>query len=105
HQKAARGPGAPIFWDYHVFLLAEAPWEVWDPDTTLGFPVPAAEYFERSFRPDLARPAELAPQLRVVEAEELARVFASDRGHMRGPDGRFSRPPPSWPPIGPHGAA
>ncbi len=97
HQRAARGPAAPLFWDYHVIVLAEGPWEVWDPDSTLGCPVGAAFYLERSFRPGL--PAELAPIFRVVRAAEIVATLASDRSHMRGPDGRFERRPPPWPPV------
>lgn len=97
HQRAARGPSAPLFWDYHVFVLAGSPWEVWDLDSTLGCPVPAAEYVRRSFRSGL--PPDLAPVFRVVRADELIAALASDRSHMRGPDGRFERPPPPWPPV------
>lgn len=96
-QRAARARFAPIFWDYHVFVLAEDPWEVWDLDSTLGMPVPAREYLIRSFRPGL--PPELAPVFRVVPGEDLRAAFASDRSHMRGADGRFERPPPPWPPV------
>lgn len=99
HQRAAPRPGAALFWDYHVFVLAEAPWEVWDLDTTLGCPVPAARYFERSFRDGL--PPDLAPIFRVVAADELRATLASDRSHMRKADGRYERPPPPWPPVSP----
>lgn len=103
HQRAAVRAGWPILWDYHVVLLAGAPWEVWDLDTTLGMPVPAADYLRRSFRAGV--PEELAPRFRVVDATELAETFASDRSHMRLPSGRFKKKPPPWPPIGPPGAA
>lgn len=99
HQRAARRPGAPLFWDYHVFVLAEDPWEVWDLDSTLGMPVPAAVYVARSFRAGL--PPELAAVFRVVPADELRATFASDRSHMRSRDGRFERPPPPWPTVSP----
>ena len=97
HQRAARGRSAPIFWDYHVIVLAEDPWEVWDLDTTLGLPLPAIDYLRSSFRAGL--PAELAPIFRVVPADLFVATLASDRSHMRGPDGRFERPPPPWPTI------
>ena len=97
HQRAARSATAPLYWDYHVIVLAEEPWEVWDLDSTLGFPVPAAEYVRRSFRPGL--PPEFAPIFRVVPAAVMRANLATDRSHMRGPDGRFERPPPPWPPI------
>jgi hypothetical protein len=97
HQRAARSPSAPLLWDYHVFLLAETPWEVWDLDTWLGVPVPAGEYLKRSFRTPL-RP-DLEPLFRVVASDEFVRALASDRSHMRRRDGSFERPPPPWPPI------
>ena len=103
HQRAARKPGAPLVWDYHVVLLVGAPWEIWDLDTSLGFPVPAAKYLARSFRADL--PASYLPVFRVVEASAFTAAFASDRSHMRGPDGRWLRAPPPWPAIGSPGAA
>jgi protein N-terminal glutamine amidohydrolase len=105
HQKQARRPGAPLSWDYHVLLLVRDPWEIWDFDTTLGFPVPAAMYLRRSFRPELDIPAELTPWFRRVNAAELAATFASDRSHMRDRRGAFQRPPPPWPAIGAEGVA
>jgi protein N-terminal glutamine amidohydrolase len=97
HQRAARRPGAPIVWDYHAVVLAMDPCEVWDPDTTLGFPTPALSYLTQSFRAGV--PARFAPRFRIVEAADYLRSFSSDRAHMRGRDGRFQRPPPPWAPI------
>ena len=99
-QQGAVAPGEPVFWDYHVVVLAQGPWQIWDLDTRLGCPVPATTYLRRSFRPELTLPPELTPRFRLVDAAELARTFASDRSHMRDPDGRFSQPPPPWPAIG-----
>jgi hypothetical protein len=103
HQRAARLPGTPMVWDYHVVLLAGDPWEVWDLDTTLGLPVPAEAYLLASFNPHVPRP--FRPRFRVVEAGRFGEVFASDRSHMRRADGRFRKPPPPWPAIGPEGGA
>ena len=103
HQRAT-APDDPTFWDYHVVLLARDPWEIWDLDTRLGCPVAATTYLRRSFRPELALRAEFTPRFRLVEATALARTFASDRSHMRGPDGLYREPPPPWPPIGGEGA-
>ncbi|MFO0760127.1 MAG: hypothetical protein U0359_26835 [Byssovorax sp.] len=96
-QKASPRPGRPILWDYHVILLAQDPWEIWDLDTTLGFPLPAADYLRASF--PLPLPEELMPCFRLVPPDELAATFASDRRHMRRADGRYRKPPPPWPPI------
>ena len=100
HQRAAEAPGEPVFWDYHVVVLARRPWEIWDLDTTLGCPMPARTYLRRSFRPELDLPPELRPRFRVVDAAALARTFVSDRSHMRGPDGAYRESPPPWPAIG-----
>jgi hypothetical protein len=103
HQRAAARPEWPILWDYHVVLLCAEPWEVWDLDSTLGMPVPAADYVRRSFRAGIA--AELLPRFRLVDAGAFTRVFASDRGHMRTASGRWKKRPPLWPAILPEGVA
>lgn len=99
-QRSAGREGEPVLWDYHVVLLVQGPWEVWDLDTTLACPVGAASYLLRSFRPRTAVPAAFAPRFRLVGAAELASSFASDRSHMRTPGGQWSAPPPPWPPVG-----
>jgi hypothetical protein len=91
------GKGKPIVWDYHVVLLVADPWEVWDLDTTLGLPLPALEYLALSFHPSV--PAPFQPRFRLVDADLFRETFASDRAHMRAPDGGFQKPPPPWPPI------
>ena len=50
-QRAAPRPGVPMFWDYHVVLvMRDGASFVWDLDTTLGFPVSARTYLDRTFR-------------------------------------------------------
>jgi len=98
-QRAGRG--RPIVWDYHVIVLAEAPFEVWDVDTTLGLPLPAAEYLAKSFHENVPKPYQ--PRFRLVPAEVYVDVFCSDRAHMRKRDGSFTRPAPVWPTITPKG--
>jgi protein N-terminal glutamine amidohydrolase len=93
---------APVVWDYHVVALQvgrDAAW-VFDLDSTLAFPIELPRYLERTFRPLPREHADLAPRFRLVAAAELARTFASDRRHMRTPDGAWLKPPPPWPAIG-----
>lgn len=91
-------PGQPLFWDYHV-IYAEAGL-VYDRDSALGFPVPAALYLERSFLPEASLREGDRPRFRPVPAREWLASFSSDRSHMRAPDGSWLRPPPPWPPVG-----
>ncbi len=102
HQRAAARPTWPILWDYHVVLLCAGPWEVWDLDTILDIPCPAADYLRRSFRREVG--PELLPLFRVVDADVFTREFASDRSHMLGGRGGYAKEPPPWPPIGAPGA-
>ena len=89
------GPGA-VLWDYHAFAIERAEgWRVWDFDTSLGFPAPAADYLRDSFDPHAVDP----PLFRVVPGSDYARAFRSDRSHMRRPDGTWTAPPPPWPPV------
>ena len=94
-QRAAPAPGQPVVWDYHVLLVAGG--RVWDLDSVLDFPAPLADYLAATFRPS---PPGFAPRFRVVAAADYLRRFASDRSHMRGPDGGWLAAPPPWPPIG-----
>jgi hypothetical protein len=99
HQRASPRPDGLVVWDYHVLLFARADrWFAWDLDTTLGFPVPALAYLERTFPPQLD--PTLAPRFRVLAAADYRVGFGSDRRHMRSPEGGWLQPPPSWPAIG-----
>ena len=100
HQKAGRGK--PIVWDYHVVLLAADPLEIWDVDTTLGLPLAARDWMRGSFHPSVPPP--YLPSFRIVPADLYVEALASDRSHMRLPDGSFRAPPPPWGPIGRPGA-
>ncbi len=101
HQKAAP-PGAPVLWDYHVILLqSHPPASIVDPDCRLGLTLPAMTYLNATF--PVGIPLSLRPLFRVVPAMEFMETFASDRRHMRYPDGSWHQPPPPWqPPHGPH---
>ena len=100
HQRASTMPDGLVVWDYHVVAFAQAAdgWQAWDLDTTLGFPVPALEYLERTFPPALD--ATWQPMFRIVAAAEYRARFGSDRSHMRDAAGAWQQPPPSWPAIG-----
>jgi hypothetical protein len=98
-QRSAPSASVPAVWDYHVVLLArggDAPWMIYDLDSTLPFPVGVDAYLAGTF--PFASPPDLAPMFRIVERAELIRTFASDRSHMR--EGMmWKAPPPPWPPI------
>jgi hypothetical protein len=89
------GGREPVLWDYHVVLLAGG--KVWDPDTTLGFPVDIDPWVGGSFYP--LHP-DFAPRFRVIDGPTYLSSFASDRSHMLGPDGVPLKPLPPWPRIG-----
>ncbi len=96
--RAADGPTDPVFWDYHVILLRRrSVWEVWDPETTLGCPTPAAAYAENCFDPDW--PAHCQPMFRIVPADDFAANFSSDRRHMLDEHNAWRAEPPPWPAI------
>jgi len=91
--------GRLVWWDYHVVVL-DADNRIWDLDTRLGLPLPARDWLAGSF-PFLGRlPAALLPRFRLIPCADYHRDFASDRSHMRKPDGRWRHAPPPWPPIG-----
>ena len=47
--KQRAGGSQSVLWDYHVVLLAGG--NVWDLDTTLGFPIPLDAWVRGSFHP------------------------------------------------------
>ena len=101
-QRGAPAPGEPVVWDYHLVAVEAADAaRVWDLDSALGLPVPLDDYLAATFRP-VAEPH--GPRFRVVDAAEYVGRLASDRGHMRAPDGSWLMPPPPWPPPRPAGA-
>lgn len=98
-QRAAVEAGYPVIWDYHVVLFVRREgWRVWDLDSALGLDVPLATYLAASF-PPLGNPPGYAPRFRVMTAADFRAGLATDRRHMRGPDG-WHQPPPPWPAIG-----
>jgi hypothetical protein len=99
NQRAATSPHAPVLWDYHVVLLAEGPLEVFDLDSCLGVPCTLAQWLKGTFPEDRRVEPSYQPSFRVVDADCFIRTFASDRSHMRTPDGAWQAPPPKWPAI------
>ena len=99
-QRAAARAGEPVIWDYHVVLLTEAgaP-QLWDLDSTLPFPCDAQTYLDSTFPLAGRLRPELEPRFRVVTEAQIRERFASDRSHMRAPDGTWLAEPPPWPPI------
>jgi len=99
-QRQSNDPGIPVLWDYHVVLLSfDGGWWVWDPDSTLGFPVPAATYFGKTFLHSGVDAERVDVVLRLIDAQEYVRDFSSDRSHMRTPGGGWVAESPLWPPI------
>lgn len=101
-QKAGRDDEKLVIWDYHVFFmhsLSPARCLVYDLDTTLPFPTYFHKYVTETFRSDHAVPPEHRRFFRVIPAETYLKEFASDRRHMRRPDGTWIKPPPSYPQI------
>ena len=94
-RRQRAGGDRPMLWDYHVVLGARG--KIWDLDTTLGLPVDLEDWTRESFLPHFP---DFRPRFRVVDAPTYRERFASDRSHMRGPDGAWLQPPPPWPPIG-----
>lgn len=97
--QRAVAPDQVICWDYHVVLL-DAARRIWDLDTRLGLPLPAADWLVGSFPFIDHLPAYLSPTFRLIPCAAYRRDFASDRSHMREADGRWQHPPPPWPIIG-----
>ncbi|MBI2572121.1 MAG: hypothetical protein HYV63_34355 [Candidatus Schekmanbacteria bacterium] len=102
-QRLAEAPDLPVWWDYHVFLLAwdAGKWEVWDPDSVLPFPVDAHGYTALTFGAAAWLPPRFLPRFRIVDATTFRAAFASDRAHMRAADGTYTAAPPPWPAISP----
>ena len=99
-QSLAEPQESPVFWDYHVLLLVfDNGWHVWDLDTTLGLPVAAETYFQKTFLNSGIDLENCDVMLRLIASESYVRSFSSDRSHMISPTGEWLAPPPAWPTI------
>ncbi|KAG5404612.1 hypothetical protein IGI04_010731 [Brassica rapa subsp. trilocularis] len=72
---------------------------VWDLDSTLPFPSPLASYVTETIQPSFQLFAEYQRFFRVVHAPLFFKHFASDRRHMKAPDGSWIARPPPYQPI------
>ncbi|HEY5283186.1 MAG TPA: hypothetical protein VIM14_10390 [Polyangia bacterium] len=101
HQRAGRPGDGLVCWDYHVFAVVDDPDGTrlaLDLDSDLPFPGPLARYLADSFPPMRHPPRR--PIFRVIAAADYLAGLASDRSHMRQPDGSYCAPPPPWPAPG-----
>lgn len=115
-QRASKDPrSVPVVWDYHVIFifrgkgsvkedndgqeLSSSTSSVYDLDTILPFPESFPVYFDKSFGNEETLKPHFRRFFRVISAEEYLNRFASDRRHMKKPDGSWAMPPPSYSPI------
>lgn len=122
-QISHENPGGFVVWDYHVILLsttsstttsagldvpelqnggqAAAAVTVWDYDSAVPFPCPAALYFQSVLKANRSHGLEKRYRrlYRIVSAAAYLAEFASDRSHMLRPDGSYCAPLPIWQPI------
>lgn len=101
-QRAAEETGLPVVWDYHVVLFVHRGdrWWTWDLDCVLGVPLAAERWLDATFAGTAELPPTFAPHFRWLDAEHYHQNLATDRRHMRAPDGGWLAPPPSWSCIG-----
>uniref|UniRef100_A0A8B9R223 Protein N-terminal glutamine amidohydrolase n=1 Tax=Anas platyrhynchos TaxID=8839 RepID=A0A8B9R223_ANAPL len=100
-QKSGHGD-EPVVWDYHVILLRVSSGEqnfIYDLDTELPFPCPFDMYSTEAFRLDDSLHPEFHRKIRMIRADLYLETFASDRSHMKDADGKWQKPPPSYPCI------
>lgn len=90
----------PVWWDYHVVLIARenGRWWVYDFDSTLDFPSDLATYFNQTFQSGNL-PEATAPLFKCFTASHFTDCFFSDRGHMQDAAGNWIFTPPPWPNI------
>ncbi|XP_049674992.1 protein N-terminal glutamine amidohydrolase isoform X2 [Accipiter gentilis] len=100
-QKSGHGD-EPVVWDYHVILLHVSSGKqnfIYDLDTVLPFPCPFDVYSVEAFRLDDSLRPEFHRKIRMVRADIYLKTFASDRSHMKDANGKWQKPPPTYPCI------
>ena len=102
-QRAGRDEEKLVIWDYHVILIYKPDERclVFDLDSDLPFPTYFHKYVTETFRTDAILNPEYHRFFRVVPAPLFLQNFASDRRHMKKPDGSWMKPPPPYPCIMP----
>jgi len=103
-QKSAQGNN-PVWWDYHVVLLASKDDEhlLYDFDSTLPFPSSLRDYLHYTFpNSENWLPKDL-PLFKAIGAADYSRSFTSDRSHMKDASGMWIFTPPVWAPIASEG--
>jgi len=96
-QKSAIGD-APVWWDYHVILLASKNNRqlIYDFDSTLSLPTELQNYIDSTFE----SPADgNHPEFKSIESDHYVSGFNSDREHMKDAGGNWIFEPPLWPII------
>ncbi|XP_041975151.1 protein N-terminal glutamine amidohydrolase [Aricia agestis] len=101
-QRAGREEDRLVIWDYHVIFLYALDSKsclVYDLDSELPFPTFFHKYVTETFRTDQVLKSDFHRFFRVVSAKQFLQHFASDRRHMKRPDGTWIKPPPAYPAI------
>lgn len=102
-QRAGRDEEKLVIWDYHVIFIYKPDERclVFDLDSDLPFPTYFHKYVTETFRTDAILNPEYHRFFRVIAAGQFLQTFASDRRHMKKPDGTWMKPPPPYPCIMP----
>merc|ERR1711953_187440 len=100
-QRAGRDEEKLVIWDYHVIFIYKPDERclVYDLDSDLPFPTYFHKYVTETFRTDAILNPEYHRFFRVIPAGQFLQTFASDRRHMKKPDGTWMKPPPPYPCI------
>ncbi|RWR93768.1 protein N-terminal glutamine amidohydrolase [Cinnamomum micranthum f. kanehirae] len=103
HQKASQRIDGLTVWDYHVICIQRKVegnlLRVWDLDSSLPFPSPLNQYVAQAIRPSFSLNSNFVRLFRVVHVPIFLHYFASDRRHMKNPDGNWIAQPPPYEPI------